>query len=151
MEALYDRIVTNEIKMKDDALLGGTGAAAAPGAAAAGQAGWLDTIMNLLPGRAKAASAEPNDEAIRRTHEQLRCVAAGRQGREGVSLVAAGCACSWPWGRPTPPLPPSCAVPPPLQREGQGRDLFRGARQRGGAPHAGRGLGAAAGRLFGAV
>lgn len=33
----------------------------------------LDTIMNLLPGRAKAASAEPNDEAIRRTHDYLRC------------------------------------------------------------------------------
>lgn len=32
----------------------------------------LDTIMNLLPGRAKAASAEPNDEAIRRTHDYLR-------------------------------------------------------------------------------
>ena len=29
--------------------------------------------MNLLPGRPKAASAEPNDDAIRRTHEYLRC------------------------------------------------------------------------------
>lgn len=70
MEALYDRIVTNEIKMKDESLLGG-GADAAKAAAAA-SAGWLDTIMNLLPGRAKAASAEPNDEAIRRTHDYLR-------------------------------------------------------------------------------
>lgn len=69
MEALYDRIVTNEIKMKDESLLGGADAAKA---AAAASAGWLDTIMNLLPGRAKAASAEPNDEAIRRTHDYLR-------------------------------------------------------------------------------
>lgn len=75
MEALYDRIVTNEIKMKDESLLGG-GADAAKAAAAA-SAGWLDTIMNLLPGRAKAASAEPNDEAIRRTHDYLREKAKG--------------------------------------------------------------------------
>ncbi|PSC72251.1 brefeldin A-inhibited guanine nucleotide-exchange 2-like [Micractinium conductrix] len=74
MEAVYDRIIHNEIKMKDESLLGG--GADAQKAAAAG-AGWLDTIMNLLPGRAKAASAEPNDEAIRRTHEHLREKAKG--------------------------------------------------------------------------
>lgn len=83
MEALYDRIISNEIKMKDEGLLG-PGAQQQAGAGAA-SAGWLDTIMNLLPGRAKAASAEPNDEAIRRTHEHLRCVPAGwlgyRRGR----------------------------------------------------------------------
>ena len=73
MEALYDRIIHNEIKMKDPALehLGGGGQAAA---AAAASASWLDTIMNLIPGRAKLASNEPNDDAIRRTHEYLRCV-----------------------------------------------------------------------------
>ena len=78
MEAVYDRIIHNEIKMKDESLLGG--GADAQKAAAAG-AGWLDTIMNLLPGRAKAASAEPNDEAIRRTHEHLRWAALGRRGQ----------------------------------------------------------------------
>ena len=77
MEALYDRIIHNEIKMKDDPMaLSGADAAKAAAAAAAG-VGWLDTIMNLIPGRAKAASAEPNDEAIRRTHEHLRRVAWG--------------------------------------------------------------------------
>lgn len=79
MEALYDRIVTNEIKMKDESLLGGGGADAAKAAAAA-SAGWLDTIMNLLPGRAKAASTEPNDEAIRRTHDYLRWAWQGGMG-----------------------------------------------------------------------
>jgi brefeldin A-inhibited guanine nucleotide-exchange protein len=73
MEALYDRIVTNEIKMKDDPMAGTDAAkATGGGAAAAAGAGWLDTIMNLIPGRAKAASSEPNDEAIRRTHDYLR-------------------------------------------------------------------------------
>ncbi|EFN54845.1 hypothetical protein CHLNCDRAFT_35815 [Chlorella variabilis] len=77
MEALYDRIIHNEIKMKDDPMaLSGADAAKAAAAAAAG-VGWLDTIMNLIPGRAKAASAEPNDEAIRRTHEHLRRKAKG--------------------------------------------------------------------------
>ena len=174
MEALYDRIVNNEIKMKDEALLGGGGgAAAADGGAGAGQAGWLDTIMNLLPGRAKAASAEPNDEAIRRTHEQLRCAAARGAGWGGerqacwaacrpcpqVPADAAGTwvrgAC-WLWPSSINPTNPPCPCCPPApspspQREGQGRDLLRGARQRGGAPHAGRGLGPAAGRLLGAV
>jgi brefeldin A-inhibited guanine nucleotide-exchange protein len=74
MESLYDRIVHNEIKMKDEAGLAGGAAADAEAHKAAAGSGWLDTIMNLIPGRAKAASAEPNDEAIRRTHDYLRCV-----------------------------------------------------------------------------
>lgn len=70
MEALYDRIVSNEIKMRDDSLL-------APGADVSAQkqasaVGWLDTIMAMLPGRQRQAAAEPNDEAIRRTHDALR-------------------------------------------------------------------------------
>ncbi len=52
----------------------------------------LDTIMNLLPGRAKAASAEPNDEAIRRTHDYLRCVPLQR----GCSALMQLCACAQP-------------------------------------------------------
>lgn len=85
MEALYDRIIHNEIKMKDEsALLMGRGEAAKAEAAAAG-AGWLDTIMNLLPGRAKAASNEPNDEAIRRTHDHLRHAWGG--GGDGRGIV----------------------------------------------------------------
>ena len=35
--------------------------------------GWMDTIVNLIPGRKQAASAAPSDEAIKRTHEYLRC------------------------------------------------------------------------------
>ena len=34
----------------------------------------MDTILNLIPGRRAAASAEPSEEAIRRTHDNLRCV-----------------------------------------------------------------------------
>lgn len=36
--------------------------------------GWMDTILNLIPGRRAAASNEPSEEAIRRTHENLRWV-----------------------------------------------------------------------------
>jgi brefeldin A-inhibited guanine nucleotide-exchange protein len=36
--------------------------------------GWMDTILNLIPGRRAAASNEPSEEAIRRTHENLRCI-----------------------------------------------------------------------------
>ena len=77
MEALYDRIIHNEIKMKDDVIAGmaGGGADAQKQAQAAASAGWLDTIMNLIPGRAKLATGEPNDEAIRRTHDYLRWAA----------------------------------------------------------------------------
>ena len=78
MEALYDRIVNNEIKMKDQPgdELGGTadGTASANAAAASG---WLDTVMALIPGRQRAATAEPTEAAIRRTHEFLREQAKG--------------------------------------------------------------------------
>ncbi len=46
------------------------------GLVAAAQAkggGWMDTILNLIPGRRAAASNEPSEEAIRRTHDSLRC------------------------------------------------------------------------------
>lgn len=36
--------------------------------------GWMDTILNLIPGRRAAASNEPSEEAIRRTHDNLRWV-----------------------------------------------------------------------------
>lgn len=45
-------------------------------AAAKGGAGWMDTILNLIPGRRAAASAEPSEEAIRRTHDNLRSFSA---------------------------------------------------------------------------
>lgn len=41
-------------------------------ATAAKGGGWMDTILNLIPGRRAAASNEPSEEAIRRTHENLR-------------------------------------------------------------------------------
>ena len=41
-------------------------------AAARGAGGWMDTILNLIPGRRAAMAAEPSEEAIRRTHEHLR-------------------------------------------------------------------------------
>lgn len=33
----------------------------------------MDTILNLIPGRKQHASDEPNEEAIKRTHDYLRC------------------------------------------------------------------------------
>lgn len=69
MSELYDRIINNEIKMKDADAVGLMAATAAKGG------GWMDTILNLIPGRRAAASNEPSEEAIRRTHENLRSVA----------------------------------------------------------------------------
>jgi len=42
-------------------------------AASAAKGGtWMDTILNLIPGRRAAASSEPSEEAIKRTHDNLR-------------------------------------------------------------------------------
>ena len=50
------------------------GMLAAQASKAAGQqGGWMDTIMNLIPGRKQAASATPSEDAIQATHEHLRC------------------------------------------------------------------------------
>ena len=34
--------------------------------------GWMDTILNLIPGRKQQSSNEPSEEAIKRTHDFLR-------------------------------------------------------------------------------
>ena len=36
------------------------------------QVGWMDSILSLIPGRKQAASNEPSEEAIKRTHDYLR-------------------------------------------------------------------------------
>ena len=33
----------------------------------------MDSILSLIPGRKQASSDEPSDEAIKRTHDYLRC------------------------------------------------------------------------------
>ena len=43
---------------------------------AAQQVGWMDTIMNLIPGRKQAASSGPSEDAIQATHDHLRCAQA---------------------------------------------------------------------------
>lgn len=73
MESLYDRIINNEIKMKDlDSALSGKlgGDKQSPG-------GWLETFANLIPGRQRVAADEPDDEAVKQTHEKLREMAKG--------------------------------------------------------------------------
>jgi brefeldin A-inhibited guanine nucleotide-exchange protein len=82
MEAIYDRIVNTEIKMKDEPgeglANGGGGGGATDGGTPGGESGgWLDTMMALIPGRQRAAAAEPTEAAIRRTHEFLREQAKG--------------------------------------------------------------------------
>jgi len=86
MAALYDRILSNEIKMKDEPLGmtdgSGTGAAAS-------SSGWLDTVMALIPGRQRAAAAEPTEDAIRRTADFLREQAKGAtffEARDGEAV-----------------------------------------------------------------
>ena len=40
---------------------------------AAGQGGgFMDTILNLIPGRRQQLQTEPDEEAIKRTHDYLR-------------------------------------------------------------------------------
>ena len=39
--------------------------------------GWMETILNLIPGRKQQAANEPSEEAIKRTHEFLRLSPAG--------------------------------------------------------------------------
>ena len=51
----------------------GEGMLAAQTSKAAQAGGWMDTIMNLVPGRKQAASAGPSEEAIQAMHENLRC------------------------------------------------------------------------------
>lgn len=36
---------------------------------------WMDTILNLIPGRKQQSANEPSEEAIKRTHDFLRQVA----------------------------------------------------------------------------
>ena len=44
---------------------------------AAKQVSWMDSILSLIPGRKQTASSEPSDEAIKRTHDYLRCRCSG--------------------------------------------------------------------------
>ncbi|CAG9460670.1 unnamed protein product [Pedinophyceae sp. YPF-701] len=79
LNEIYDRITTNEIKMKDapDAAMGAPGAAAAATAAAAtGQNGLLDAIWALFPQRRQVA-LEPTDEEVQAMHAHLRAKARG--------------------------------------------------------------------------
>ena len=76
MESLYDRIVTDEIKMNDeDEKEESVVAAPAPN--------WFDSVMSLLPGRQEKASTEAPDEIVQRTAAKLRKLA------EGASFVEA--------------------------------------------------------------
>ncbi|CAD7702431.1 unnamed protein product [Ostreobium quekettii] len=81
LEAIYERILANEIKMRDDSLIEGTAEGAAEGTAAEyllNQKGvvWLDMFLGLI-GRRQATLNEPSDEAIKRTQEYLREKAKG--------------------------------------------------------------------------
>uniref|UniRef100_A0A061RZG9 Brefeldin a-inhibited guanine nucleotide-exchange protein 2-like n=1 Tax=Tetraselmis sp. GSL018 TaxID=582737 RepID=A0A061RZG9_9CHLO len=71
---LYDRIVSNEIKMKDMELL--EGRQAAPKEAPSAAKGWVDTIMGLI-GRRNADLNEPSDDALHRTLDYLKEKAKG--------------------------------------------------------------------------
>jgi len=75
MESLYDRIVSDEIKMNDDEQEESVSSASAPN--------WFDSVISLLPGRQEKASVEAPDEMVRRTAAKLRKLA------EGASFVEA--------------------------------------------------------------
>ena len=81
MEALYDRIVNNEIKMNDDADENGD---SQDGTASSQPqpTGWFESVMAMW-GRQEAIVTEPADEIVKRTAEKLRTLA------EGASFVEA--------------------------------------------------------------
>ncbi|GIL58910.1 hypothetical protein Vafri_13917 [Volvox africanus] len=72
MSALYDRIVSNGIKMKDDGAPGTGGAAPqeAGGLAAPARA-LFNTLLGLMGGRGQAVNSGPSDAAIRATLDYL--------------------------------------------------------------------------------
>lgn len=70
MSALYDRIINNEIQMKDDNELGmkaDGGAAAAPAALG----GVFSTLLSLMGAVKQQVHVEPSEEAIKRTLDFL--------------------------------------------------------------------------------
>ena len=73
LSGLYDRITTNEIKMKPD-LPELAGAKAKAAAAAAGNTLLgLDAILNLVAGRTRAPTElETSDEVVKHLQEQFR-------------------------------------------------------------------------------
>ena len=78
MEALYDRIVKNEIKMQGDFGEGWESIADQAAAADRSTGGsWFNTVMALVPGRQRASAAEPADAAVRRAAAFLREKAQG--------------------------------------------------------------------------
>lgn len=84
---LYDRIVNNEIKLKDDFMSG----QAAPAQAQSRDAGLFSALMGLIPGgRKQQAVSEPSDDAIKRTHDFLRCVLLGGSCGAGVCAARFG-------------------------------------------------------------
>lgn len=70
MESLYDRIVSDEIKMNDD----GEGDETKEGLPTQG---WFDSIISLIPGRQQGTIVEPTDDIVKRTAERLRRMAQG--------------------------------------------------------------------------
>eukprot|EP00775_Hariotina_reticulata_P008270 gene8270-8458_t len=75
MRSLYDRIVTNEIKIKDE-LLDGSSAKAAADAAQRGNL-LMNALWSIVGGYKQAESAEPSDDAIKRTLDYLHHKAQG--------------------------------------------------------------------------
>ncbi|KAL3151968.1 hypothetical protein ABBQ32_001092 [Trebouxia sp. C0010 RCD-2024] len=77
MSSLYERIQTNEIKMKEPGSDPASIAASRAAQTGQGGGGWMDTILNLIPGRKQKITDEPNEDAIKRTHDYLREKAKG--------------------------------------------------------------------------
>ena len=75
------------VAVQDESAVDGMLAAQAKQAAG----GWMDTIVNLIPGRKQAASAAPSDDAIKRTHEYLRWGALSSTATHQLSLRSADC------------------------------------------------------------
>lgn len=76
LSGIYDRILSNEIKMRDDSLLEGSSHGLNPAQSKAGLA-LLDMFLSLIPGRKQLISNEPSEAAIKRTQDYLREKAKG--------------------------------------------------------------------------
>ncbi|GAX80611.1 hypothetical protein CEUSTIGMA_g8046.t1 [Chlamydomonas eustigma] len=79
MAALYDRIVNNEIKMKDDDMLGPatTGSASGPADMAHQARNIFNTLLSLMGATRPQVSNEPSEESIKRTLDFLHEKAKG--------------------------------------------------------------------------
>lgn len=114
-------------------------------------ASWMDSILSLIPGRKQTHSNEPSDEAIRRTHDYLRCVRLHWVSQHSMHTYEGSTRESvqaWTRLQQLPICLPLHSSSPGVQGPGEGGHLLQRGGGRDGAADAGRVLGALPRRLL---